>query len=144
MAVHPLFGSVCGYVVEVENNDGTLIFHKVTAAMDRGLVINPDSVKAQIYSAVSFTLSTFIGQVVEIENGRAKQSNFHDYTVSRLAEVPDVDVVLVDNGLNHPTGVGEVGVPPFIPTLSEAIYLATGKEINESPTDLAGVSFARA
>ncbi|MGR8950302.1 MAG: xanthine dehydrogenase family protein molybdopterin-binding subunit, partial [Gammaproteobacteria bacterium] len=144
MAVHPSFGSVCGYVVEIKNNAGTLNFHKVTAAMDCGLVVNPDSVKAQIYSAVSFALSTFMGQVIEIENGRAKQSNFHDYPVSRLPEVPDVAVILVDNGLDHPTGVGEVGVPPFIPALSEAIFLATGKEINEFPSDLAGISFGRA
>ena len=144
MAVHPSFGSVCGYVVELSNNDGELKFHKVTAAMDCGLVVNPDGVKAQIYSAVAFALSTFVGQVIEIENGRAKQSNFHNYAVSRLPQVPDVDVVLVDNGLDHPTGAGEVGVAPFIPALIEAIYLATGREINEFPSDLDGFDFVRA
>ena len=144
MAVHPSFGSVCGYVVELKKQGNTLHFHKVTAAMDCGLVVNPESVKSQIYGSVAFALSTFVGQVVEIENGQAKQSNFGDYQVSRLNEVPDVDVVLVDNGLDHPTGVGEVGVAPFIPALAEAIYQATGKEINEFPADLAEFSFRRA
>ena len=143
MAVHPSFGSVCGYVVELKKHGNTLHFHKVTAAMDCGLVVNPESVKSQIFGAVAFALSTFVGQVVEIENGQAKQSNFGDYQVARLNETPDVDVVLVDNGLDHPTGVGEVGVAPFIPALAEAIYQATGKEINEFPTDLSAFSFQR-
>lgn len=141
VAVHPSFGSVAGYVVELKKTGTELSFHKVTAAMDCGLVVNPHSVRAQICSAVAFALSTVIGQKIEIERGRAKQSNFHDYTVARLREVPDVDVVLVDNGLEHPTGVGEVGVPPFIPALTEAVYGATGQEIVEFPLVLDGYTF---
>lgn len=141
VAVHPSFGSVAGYVVELKKTGTQLAFHKVTAAMDCGLVVNPHSVRAQICSAVAFALSTVIGQKIEIERGRAKQSNFHDYTVARLREVPDVDVVLVDNGLDHPTGVGEVGVPPFIPALTEAVYGATGQEIVEFPMALDGYTF---
>lgn len=141
VAVHPSFGSVAGYVVELKRTGTELSFHKVTAAMDCGLVVNPHSVRAQICSAVAFALSTVIGQKVEIERGRAKQSNFHDYAVARLREVPDVDVVLVDNGLEHPTGVGEVGVPPFIPALTEAVYGATGQEIVAFPMVLDGYTF---
>lgn len=144
VAVHPSFGSVAGYVVELKKTGTHLAFHKVTAAMDCGLVVNPHSVRAQICSAVAFALSTIIGQKIEIERGRAKQSNFHDYTVARLREVPDVDVVLVDNGLDHPTGVGEVGVPPFIPALTEAVYAATGQEITEFPMTLDGYTFITA
>lgn len=141
VAVHPSFGSVSGYVVELKKTGTHLSFHKVTAAMDCGRVVNPDSVKAQIYSSVAFALSTIIGQKVEIADGKAVQSNFHDYTVARLHEVPDVEVILVDNGLEHPTGVGEVGVPPFIPAVTAAVFAATGQEVNEFPMKLDGYSF---
>ncbi len=141
VAVHPSFGSVAGYVVELKKTGTELAFHRVVAAMDCGLVVNPHSVRAQICSAVAFALSTVIGQKIEIERGRAKQSNFHDYTVARLREVPEVEVVLVDNGLDHPTGVGEVGVPPFIPALTEAVFGATGQEIVEFPMALDGYTF---
>jgi isoquinoline 1-oxidoreductase subunit beta len=141
IAVHESFGSVAGYVVELRKIGTKLSFHKVTAAMDCGRVINPESVKAQIYSSVAFALSTVIGQKVEIAKGRAVQSNFHNYKVAGLSEVPDVDVVLVDSELGHPTGVGEVGVPPFIPALTEAVYLATDQEVNEFPMELKDFSF---
>jgi CO/xanthine dehydrogenase Mo-binding subunit len=135
---------VAGYVVELQKTGMELRFHKVTAAIDCGRVVNPDSVKAQIYSSVAFALSTIVGQKIEITNGQAAQSNFHDYKVAGLKQVPDVNVVLVDNGLEHPTGVGEVGVPPFIPALTEAVYMATGEEIDEFPMLLKGFSFMSA
>lgn len=141
VAVHPSFGSVAGYVVDIKKTGNQLSFHKVTAAMDCGRVINPAGVKAQIYGSVAFALSMVIGQKIEIKNGAAVQSNFHDYPVAKLKQVPDVEVVLVDNGLAHPTGVGEVGVPPFIPALTEAIFAATGQEIDEFPMILNGYSF---
>ncbi len=144
MAVHPSFGSVSGYIVELKKTGTHLSFHKVIAAMDCGRVVNPESVKAQIYSSVAFALSTLIGQKVEIAGGKAVQSNFHDYTVAKLSEVPDVEVILVDNGLTHPTGVGEVGVPPFIPAVTEAVFAATGQEVNEFPMNLDGYSFLNA
>ncbi len=141
MAVHPSFGSVVGYVVELRKSGKRLDFHRVVAAIDCGRVVNPASVRAQIYSAVAFALSMAIGQKIEIANGRAVQSNFHDYTVARLSQVPDVEVHLVDNGLDHPTGVGEPGVPPFLPALAEAVYAATGQEINVWPMKLDGYTF---
>ncbi|MFT4585775.1 MAG: isoquinoline 1-oxidoreductase beta subunit, partial [Gammaproteobacteria bacterium] len=141
MAVHPSFGSVVGYVVELRKSGKRLDFHRVVAAIDCGRVVNPASVRAQIYSAVAFALSMAIGQKIEIANGRAVQSNFHDYTVARLSQVPDVEVHLVDNGLDHPTGVGEPGVPPFLPALAEAVYAATGQDINVWPMKLDGYTF---
>lgn len=142
VAVHESFGSTAGYVVVLKKVEDQLKFERVIAAMDCGRVINPDSVKAQIYSSVAFALSTIVGQKIEIENGRAKQSNFHDYKVASLNQVPDVEVVLVDNGLEHPTGVGEVGVPPFIPALTEAVFQATGEEVNEFPMMLKNTKLA--
>ena len=141
MAVHASFGSVCGYVVELTKTGSQLDFHRVTAAFDCGLVINPDMVKAQVYSAVAFALAAFIGQQVEIVNGRAKQSNFSDYMIAAMRHVPDVEVHLIDSDLDHPTGVGEVGVPPFIPALSEAIFQATGQEVDEYPMRLRDFAF---
>lgn len=141
LAVHPSFGSVVGYVVELRKQGTQLDFHRVVSAIDCGRVVNPASVRAQIHSAVAFALSMAIGQKIEIENGRAVQSNFHDYTVARLGQVPDVEVHLVDNGLDHPTGVGEPGVPPFLPALAAAVQAATGQDVTTWPMALEGYTF---
>ncbi len=141
MSVHSSFGSVLGFVVELKKAGNRLDFHKVTAAFDCGRVINPDSVKSQVYSCVAFALSMVIGQQITIASGRAVESNFHDYIVARLHQVPNVEVHLVDSSLDHPTGVGEVGVPPFIPALTEAIFAATDQDINTFPMQLEGYSF---
>jgi len=138
MAVHKSFGSVCGFVVELRKTGTRLDFHRVIAALDCGLVVNPDSVKAQIYSAVAFALSTLIGQQIEIEAGGARQSNFHDYRLATLRETPTVEAHLVDNGLDHPTGVGEVPVSPFIPAVTEAVFAATGQTVDKFPVALEG------
>lgn len=144
MAVHKSFGSVCGFVVELRKTGNRLDFHRVVAALDCGLVVNPDSVKAQIYSAAAFALSTLIGQQIEIEAGAARQSNFHDYRLATLADTPAVEAHLVDNGLDHPTGVGEVPVAPFIPAVTEAVFAATGQEVDSFPVKLEGFDFIRA
>ena len=141
MAVHKSFGSVCGFVVELRKTGTRLDFHRVVAALDCGLVVNPDSVKAQIYSAVAFALSTLIGQQIEIEAGGARQSNFHDYRLATLRETPTVEAHLVDNGLDHPTGVGEVPVSPFIPAVTEAVFAATGQAVDSFPMKLEGYDF---
>lgn len=141
MAVHTSFGSVCGFAVELRRDGENIDFHRVTAAFDCGRVINPDAVRAQVYSSVAFALSTLIGQKIEIENGAAKQSNYHDYTVAALRHTPDVDVHFVDNGLAHPTGVGEVPVAPFIPAVADALHGATGTPIDEFPLALDGLRF---
>lgn len=141
MAVHKSFGSVCGFVVELRKTGTRLDFHRVVAALDCGLVVNPDSVKAQIYSSVAFALSTLIGQQIEIEAGGARQSNFHDYRLATLRETPTVEAQLVDNGLEHPTGVGEVPVSPFIPAVTEAVFAATGVAVDSFPMKLQGYDF---
>ena len=141
MAVHPSFGSVCGFVVELRKSGTQLDFHRVVAAFDCGRVINPDAVRAQVYSSVAFALSTLLGQKVEIENGRARQSNFHDYAVAALRHTPEVEVHFVDSGLDHPTGVGEVPVAPFIPAVTDAIYSATGEVVEVFPIELDGYRF---
>jgi len=142
MAVHTSFGSVCGFVVELARHDKTLAFHRVTAAFDCGVVINPDAVRAQVASSVAFALSMALGQEITIERGSAVQGNFNDYPVATLAQVPDVDVHLVDNGLEHPTGVGEVPVSPFLPALAAAVEAATGSVISAFPIRSAGFRWA--
>ncbi len=141
VAVHASFGSVCGFVVELRKTGTRLDFHRVVAALDCGLVVNPDSVKAQVYSAVAFALSTLFGQQIEIEAGAARQSNFHDYRLATLRETPAVEAHLVDNGLDYPTGVGEVPVSPFIPAVTDAVFAATGQAVDVFPMKLEGFDF---
>ena len=141
VAVMPCFGSVAGYVVELKKTGKQLAFHRVIGAIDCGRVINPEGVRSQMYGAAVFALSMVMGQQITIGSGRAVQSNYHDYIVAGSRHAPDVEVHLVDNGLDHPTGVGEVGVPSFIPAVMEAVTAATGIEVNGFPMRLDGFRF---
>ena len=84
-----------------------------------------------------------MGQQITIERGRAVQSNFHDYKVAQMHHAPQVDVRIVQSDLDHPTGVGEVGVPSFIPAVMDAITTATGLDINEFSDGSRGLFFPR-
>ena len=141
MAVNPAFGSVCGFVVELRKSGTRLDFHKVTAAIDCGRVINPNVVKSQVYGSAAFALSMVNGQQITIAGGQPVESNFHDFPSALMRQVPHVEVHLVDNGLHHPTGVGEVPVPSFIAALTEAVCAATGQTVDSFPMKLEGYTF---
>jgi CO/xanthine dehydrogenase Mo-binding subunit len=97
--------------------------------------VNPDGVKAQMEGAIIFGLSAALKGEITIENGRVKQSNFHDYEVLRINEAPKIEIHIMESP--HPvTGVGEPGVPPIAPALANAIFAATGKRLRKLPLNL--------
>ena len=106
--------------------------HKVTTSFDCGLVVNPMTVEAQLQSAIAFGLSAALFGEITIKDGRVEQSNFHDYRVLRMNEMPHVDVHLVTGG-EKPTGVGEPGVPPVAPAVANALFGLTGKRVRALP-----------
>lgn len=138
MAVMESFGSFVAQVAEVSiQSAGTLPVkvHKITCAVDCGIVVNPDTVEAQLQSGIIFGLTAALSGEIGIENGRVMQSNFHDYPALRINEVPDIEVHLIKSA--EPVGgVGEIGVPPIAPAVANAVFAATGKRVRKLPIRL--------
>ena len=102
------------------------------AAVDCGIAINPDVVTAQIEGGMGFGLSAALYGSIDLEDGRVKQSNFHDYRVLRINEMPPIEVHIVAS-TERPTGIGEPGVPPIGPAVANAWAKLTGQRIYELP-----------
>jgi isoquinoline 1-oxidoreductase beta subunit len=111
---------------------GSVQVQRVLCAIDCGLVINPDMVAAQMEGGIVWGLTAALKGSIDIENGRVLQSNFDDYPLLRMDEMPQVEVYLVPSD-RHPSGVGEMGVPPAAPAVLNAVYNATGKRIRHLP-----------
>lgn len=135
LAVHKSFGSWVAQVVEVKVQGSQYHVEKVYCAVDCGLVVNPEIVTAQMESGVIFALTAAKYGRIDIENGRVKQTNFHDYQILRMNETPDIEVEIVPSA-EAPTGVGEPGVPPLAPALADALYRATGQRIRHLPLEI--------
>lgn len=133
IAVHYSFGSYVAEVVEVSiAEDGQVRVHRVVCAVDCGRVVNPDTVEAQMQSGIVFGLTAALKGEITIENGRVKQSNFHDYKMLQMEEMPVIEVYIMPS-TEAPGGVGEPGVPPIAPAVVNAIFAATGKRIRKLP-----------
>jgi isoquinoline 1-oxidoreductase subunit beta len=134
IAAHRSFLTYVATVVEVEvSSDGTIKIPRVDTVVDAGLVVNPEVTRAQFEGAAVFGTSVARSGEITARNGVIQQSNFSDYQVARINEAPyQTNVYLVDSDA-PPAGVGEPGVPPFIPALCNAIFAATGKRVRELP-----------
>lgn len=127
------YGSFTAAVVELSVNDaGVIRIQRVVQAINSGHVVNPDNVRAQIEGSTVWALSAAMWGAINIERGRVKEGNFHDYRVLRLAEMPKVEVVLAPTG-GFWGGVGEPGQAPVLPALCNALFAATGRRIRELP-----------
>ena len=117
---------------------------RVCCAVDAGFAVNPDGLAAQMESGIVYGLSAALHGEIGIEAGRVRQSNFHDYPVLRINEMPVVDTVIVNSG-EALGGGGEPGTPPVAPALANAICDATGVRLRELPVakhDLAAMRAA--
>jgi isoquinoline 1-oxidoreductase beta subunit len=112
-------------------DDGAIRVQRIVCAIDCGIVVNPDMVAAQMEGGIVFGLSALKGEIV-VENGRVRQSNFHDYPILRLDEMPQIEVYIVPSN-EMPQGVGEMGTPPVLPAVANAVFAATGKRIRRLP-----------
>jgi len=131
--VYKSFESYVAEVAEVSvASDGAVKVHRVVCAVDCGPVVNPSIVEAQMESAIVYGLTAALYGEIAIEGGRVKQSNFHDYQMLRLAEMPKVEVYIVPS-TDAQGGVGEPGTPPIAPAVANAIFAATGKRIRKLP-----------
>lgn len=133
VALHESFGTVVAQIAEVVvGTDGALSVERVVCAVDCGIAVNPDIVRAQMEGGIAFGLSAALHGAITLEKGRVQQSNFHDYPVLRMTEMPRVEVHIVPSA-NPPSGVGEPGTPPIAPAVANAIRAATGKRIRRLP-----------
>ncbi len=127
------FGSWVAQVAEVSVSPaGDVRVHRVVCAVDCGIVVNPDTVEAQMEGAIAFGLTAALRGEITIDKGRVQQSNFHDYPMLRINEMPVVEVHTVPS-TEPPGGVGEPGVPPVAPAVINAIFAATGKRLRSLP-----------
>lgn len=135
LAIHQAFGSIVGQVAEVSvSKMGDVTVHRVVCVVDCGIVINPDTVAAQMESGIIYGLSS-LKEAITIKNGQVEQSNFADFPVLRIAESPIVEVYPIANE-EKPGGIGEPGMPPIVPAVTNAIFAATGQRIRQLPYSL--------
>ncbi len=135
VALAESFNSFVAQVAEVSVVDGQVKVHKVTCAVDCGVAVNPDNIKAQMEGGIGFGLSAILYGEISLDKGLVNQNNFYDYQVLRMNEMPQVEVHIVESN-EAPTGVGEPGVPPIGPAVANALFKVTGKRIRKLPIKL--------
>jgi isoquinoline 1-oxidoreductase beta subunit len=135
--VHESFDSVVAYVVVASVRESRPVLHSVTAGVHCNLAVNPRSVEAQVQGAAVMGLSMCLpGAAITLKDGEVEQSNFGDFTVARITDIPEFDVHIVPSA-DAPTGMGEPGLPPLAPAFANAIASLTGKPQRRSPFNLA-------
>ena len=139
IAVAHSFGSYVAEVAEVSvAADGTPKVHRVVAAVDCGMTVNPEIIRRQIEGAIVYGLSAALYGRITFKDGRVEQGNFHDYPVLRMSEMPKVEVHILPSS-EPPGGIGEPGTPPIAPAVVNAIFAATGKRLRSLPIDTAAL-----
>ncbi|WP_343716326.1 molybdopterin cofactor-binding domain-containing protein, partial [Inquilinus sp.] len=135
VAVHQSFGSYVATVAEVSIKDGALKVDRVVAAVDCGIAVNPDVIRAQVEGSVGFALSVVLRNKITLKDGEVEQANFDTYEPTRMSEMPKVEVHIVPSA-EAPTGIGEPGVPGLAPAIGNAVFAATGQRLRSLPLDL--------
>jgi isoquinoline 1-oxidoreductase beta subunit len=135
VCVQPSFASFIATVVEAEVDElGEVRLRRVTCAVDTGIAVNPDTVRAQLEGGLIFGLTAALYGEITIDKGRVQQSNFHGYRMLRIDQAPKIEVHVIKSG-EAPGGIGETGVTAGPPALRNAIYAATGVALRRLPID---------
>ena len=135
VAIQTAFGTYLATIAEVEvDGDGQVRVRRVVCGIDCGVVVNPDTVEAQIQGGIIFGLTAALHGQITIDRGRVQQSNFHDYRMLRIDEAPDIEVHIVPSG-EAPGGIGECGTVAAPAALTNAVFAATRKRIRTLPVD---------
>ncbi|MEL6476889.1 MAG: xanthine dehydrogenase family protein molybdopterin-binding subunit [Pseudomonadota bacterium] len=141
VALHKSFNSYVAQIAEVSVQEGGAIkIERVTCAVDCGVAVNPDVIRAQMEGGIGFGLGAVMRNRITLTEGKVDQSNFPDYEPLRITDMPVIDVHIVPSTA-APTGVGEPGTPPAGPALANAIYAATGKRVTRLPMTESGITF---
>lgn len=135
LAIFKSFDSISASCITVTKVDKGIRIDKVVTVIDCGTYVNPDNVKAQTEGNIVMGLTAAIKGGITFTNGVCDQTNFHQYEIMRLNEMPKIDIHIINND-EKPGGVGEPGLPPIAPALGNAIFAATGKRIRKLPIDI--------
>ena len=135
VAIAKSFDSVCAHAVFVKKEGTGVVVDRVVTVLDCGMYVNPDNVRAQTEGNIVMGITAATKPAITFANGKAQQSNFHQYQVMRIDEMPKVEIHIVENE-RAPGGVGEPALPPMAPALCNAIYSATGVRVWKLPVDL--------
>jgi len=134
LATHFTFGGYAAHAFEVTVSPrGELTIERIVAAIDCGYAVHPNAVEAQLEGGTIDGISTALGQEITVKNGQVQQSNFHDYPLARIAQIPSLFEAHILNYDETPTGVGEIPVPPVAPALTNAIFAASGVRLRRLP-----------
>jgi len=144
VALHESFGTVVAQVAEVTVSGDTVTVDRVVCALDCGTAVNPDVIKAQMQSGIGYGLAAALHGKITLTDGHVDQTNFHQYTVLRINEMPRAIEVYTVPSTNPPSGVGEPGLPPIAPAVANAVRAATGIKLRKLPFDLAAARAAKA
>ncbi len=137
VCVQPSFASFIATVVEAEvDEQGEVHLRRINSAVDTGIAVNPDTIMAQLQGGLIFGLTAALYGEITIDKGRVQQSNFNDYRMLRIDQVPQIEVHVIKSG-EAPGGIGETGVTAGPPALRNAIYAATGVALRRLPIDRA-------
>lgn len=142
VAVHKSFGSFVAEVAEISGNpeDG-IVIEKITCAVDCGIPVNPDVIKAQMEGGIGYGIGHVMRDQITLASGEVEQYNFPDYEPLRISDIRAIDVHIVKSEA-APSGVGEPGTPPSAPALANAIEAASGIVVGSHPMSEEGVEFA--
>ena len=132
VAAHKCFGTYVGQVAEVSLTDGAVKIEKITCAVDCGIAVNPDLIRAQMEGGIGYGLGAAMRNKITFTDGDVDQSNFHNFEPLHINDIGDIEVHIVPSA-EAPTGVGEPGLPPALPAVANAIYAATGRRLFEMP-----------
>jgi isoquinoline 1-oxidoreductase subunit beta len=138
IAVHESFRSFVAMVADVTAKDGTVAVDRVVAAVDCGIAVNPDVIRAQVEGGIGYALGAALRNKITLTDGVVDQANFDTYEPLRISDMPSVEVHIVGSSA-PPTGIGEPGVPPVAPAVSNAIFAATGKRLQSLPWDFSSL-----
>jgi len=135
VSLQHVFGTYLALVTDVAvGQDGEVAVRRVVAAVDPGIAINPDTIRAQLESGINFGISAALWGQATVEGGRIQQSNFHDVRVLRINEAPAIETHIVAS-TDAPGGIGEPGTSALFPSLANAVFAATGKRLRTLPID---------
>ncbi|HJY08040.1 MAG TPA: xanthine dehydrogenase family protein molybdopterin-binding subunit, partial [Bryobacteraceae bacterium] len=132
IACHFSFNSYAANVAEVTVNQGAVKVNRIVSAVDIGIAVNPEGVRAQVESAIVYGLTAALKSQITIHDGRAVESNFNKFPTLAMNETPRLEVYIAPSEV-APTGIGEPGLPPVAPAVTNAIFAATGKRIRRLP-----------
>lgn len=136
LATNEGYGSFVAVVARLANRDGGIVIERLTCVIDCGLAVSPGGVEEQVYGGLMWGLGHALFDRLDIKHGAVVQSNFHDYRVARMSDIPEIDITILEGERNKPSGVGELSSPPVAPAIANALFRLTGKRQRTTPFKL--------